>query len=71
MPSTKVLAGVAIAVAAAFALAACSEGPPANDPVGIDAQDGIPADSISPGMLKPNGTMNNGLLPAQPYDTGG
>jgi hypothetical protein len=52
-------------------VAACTSTPPGNDPIAIDEQYGIPPDSVPPWMLRPDGLMTNGLLPAQPYDTGG
>jgi uncharacterized lipoprotein len=66
----KTLVGVAIAASTAIALAACNTTPPPQNAVEIDEEYGIPAGSVPPSMLEPNGVMTNGLLPAQPYDTG-
>jgi hypothetical protein len=70
MSSSKLVVRVAIAGMTALALAACTAPPPANDPIAIDEQYGIPAGSVPPYLLRPDGLMTNGLLPAQPYDTG-
>jgi hypothetical protein len=70
MSSSKFVVRVAIAAMTALALAACSTAPPPNDPIAIDEQYGIPAGSVPPYLLRPDGLMTNGLLPAQPYDTG-
>jgi hypothetical protein len=72
MSSSKFVVRVAIAAMTAVALAACTAGPPPppNDPIAIDEQYGIPAGSVPPYLLRPDGVMTNGLLPAQPYDTG-
>ena len=67
----KPLLGVALAVMTTLALAACDSGPPPHDAIGIDDLYGIPAGSVPPELLRPDGLMTNGLLPAQPYDTGG
>jgi hypothetical protein len=71
MSSSQSLVGVAIAAMTTLALAACTSAPPGNDPIAIDAQYGIPPGSVPSYMLRPDGLMTNGLLPAQPYDTGG
>lgn len=72
MLSSKALVGGALAAITILGLPACSPKPTDNTPMGRDAQQyGIPYGSVPPDSLKPNGTMNNGLLPAQPYDTGG
>ncbi len=71
MSSSKFVVRVAIATMTALTLAACSTtAPPPNDPIAIDEQYGIPAGSVPPYLLRPDGVMTNGLLPAQPYDTG-
>jgi hypothetical protein len=67
----RLCAGVATVATTAFALAACTSGPPGNDPIAIDGQYGIPAYSVPSDILRPDGLMTNGLLPAQPYDSGG
>jgi hypothetical protein len=69
MSPSKLLTGLAIATMTL--LSACNSGPPAKSAADIDDQYGIPPSSIPPDLLKPNGEMNNGLLPAQPYDSGG
>jgi hypothetical protein len=71
MSSGKSLVGVAIAAMTTLALAECTSAPPGNDAIGIDAQYGIPPYSVPSYLLRPDGLMTNGLLPAQPYDTGG
>ena len=71
MSSSRLLVGAPIAAIMAFGLAACSLEPPAQNAAGLDDQYGIPAGSVPPSMLKPDGSMSNGLMPAQPYDTGG
>jgi len=73
MSSRQSLVGVAISATATLMLAACSTlpPPPPNDPIAIDDQYGIPAGSVPPDMLSPDGLMTNGLLPAQPNDTSG
>jgi hypothetical protein len=68
---SKALVGVATAAMTTFALVACTSPPSGNSAADIDAQYGIPAGSVPSYMLKPDGLMTNGLLPAQPYDTGG
>jgi hypothetical protein len=71
MSSSKFVVRVAIAVMTALAAAACSgTAPPPNDPIAIDEQYGIPVGSVPSYLLRPDGVMTNGLLPAQPYDTG-
>jgi hypothetical protein len=71
MSSSKLVVRVAIAAMTALALAGCSTtAPPPSDPIAIDEQYGIPAGSVPPYLLRPDGVMTNGLLPAQPYDTG-
>jgi hypothetical protein len=72
MSSRQSLVGVAIVSIATLMLAACTTvPPPPDDPIAIDAQYGIPAGSVPPYMLRPDGLMTNGLLPAQPNDTSG
>jgi hypothetical protein len=73
MSSRQSLVGVAIAAITTLALVACTTlpPPPHDDPIAIDAQYGIPAGSVPSYMLRPDGLMTNGLLPAQPNDTGG
>jgi hypothetical protein len=71
MSSGKSLAGVGVAAMTTLGLAACTSGPPPTDAIGIDSQYGIPAGSVPSYLLQPDGVMTNGLLPAQPYDTGG
>jgi hypothetical protein len=66
----KSFVGVVIAAMMTLTLAACASGPPPHDAIGIDEQYGIPAGSVPPYLLRPDGLMTNGLLPAQPYDTG-
>ncbi len=61
----------AISVAVLVSLAACSSVPQGSSAEAIDARYGIPPDSVPAYLLQPNGLMTNGLLPAQPYDTGG
>ncbi len=69
--SSKFVVRVAIAALTALAPSACSTpAPPPNDPIAIDDQYGIPAGSVPPYLLRPDGVMTNGLLPAQPYDSG-
>jgi hypothetical protein len=67
----KSLVSIAIAALTTLALAACDLAPPPHDAIGIDDQYGIPAGSVPSYLLRPDGVMSNGLLPAQPYDTGG
>jgi hypothetical protein len=71
MSAGKSLVGIAIAAMTMLALAACTSGPRPTDAIGIDAEYGIPAGSVPSYLLRPDGVMTNGLLPAQPYDTGG
>jgi hypothetical protein len=71
MSFSKFVFSVAIAATTAFALSACTTSPPPKNATEIDDQYGIPAGSVPPYMLKSDGVMSNGLLPAQPYDTGG
>ena len=71
MSSSKSLVGAAIAAMTAFALPACTMVPPPKNAMEIDDQYGIPPDSVPSYLLNPNGVMTNGLLPAQPYDSGG
>jgi hypothetical protein len=71
MSSSQLLVGVAIAATTTLALAACTSSPPGSNPIAIDEQYGIPPGSVPSSMLRPDGLMTNGLLPAQPYDTGG
>jgi hypothetical protein len=72
MLSSKFLVGGAVAVITMLGLPACSSRFTDNSPMGRDAEQyGIPYGSVPPDLLKPNGTMDNGLLPAQPWDTGG
>jgi hypothetical protein len=69
--SRKLMVRVAIAAMTALAAAACmGPAPPPNDPIAIDDEYGIPAGSVPSYLLRPDGVMTNGLLPAQPYDTG-
>ena len=70
MSYSKTLVGVAIAAVTIFALAACTSAPRdwGNSATAIDAQYGIPPDSVPTYLLKPDGFMTNGLLPRQPYD---
>jgi hypothetical protein len=70
MSFSRMLVSVAAASVALCSLAACNMVPPPRNAMEIDAQYGIPAFSVPPQMLQPNGLMTNGLLPAQPYDTG-
>ena len=70
MSPANLVVGVMIATITTFGLAACYSAP-ANDPISIDAQYGIPPYSVPSNDLRPDGLMNNGLLPAQPNDTGG
>lgn len=71
MSSGKSLLGAAMAATTLCALAACTSTPPPKTAADIDAQYGIPPETVPSYMLKPDGLMNNGLLPAQPYDTSG
>jgi hypothetical protein len=71
MSSSRVLVVIAIAAMTAFGLSACNFVPPPRNAWEIDDQYGVPPGSVPPYLLKPNGVMTNGLLPAQPYDTGG
>jgi hypothetical protein len=71
MSSSQSLVGVATAALTTFVLAACTQAPPGKDAIAIDAQYGIPPGSVPSYLLRPDGLMTNGLLPAQPYDTGG
>jgi hypothetical protein len=64
--SSNNLVDVAIAAMATIALAACISAPPGNNAVDIDLQYGIPVDSVPSYLLRPDGLMTNGLLPAQP-----
>jgi len=70
MSFSRVLTGIAIASVALLSLAACNTLPPPRNAIEIDDQYGIPPYSVPSQMLQPNGLMTNGLLPAQPYDTG-
>ena len=58
-------------VFAGFVLAACTPVPQGSSPEAIDARYGIPPGSVPSYLPKPNGLITNGLLPAQPYDSGG
>jgi hypothetical protein len=69
MFSEKLLAGTLILAMAT--LASCTTMPPPKTAIQIDDQYGIPAGSVPSDLLRPDGVMTNGLLPAQPYDTGG
>ena len=69
MSFRKLLVGATIAATAT--LTACSNYPAPKTAAQIDDQYGIPAGSVPSYLLKPDGSMTNGLLPAQPYDTGG
>jgi len=64
MPSTWFRVGVAFA--AVLILTACGSAP-AKHSTSIDAKYGIPPYSVPSDLLKPDGFMTNGLLPAQPY----
>ena len=52
MSSRQSLVGVAIAAVTTLALAACTSPPPGNDPIVIDAQYGIPPDSVPSYLLE-------------------
>jgi hypothetical protein len=69
MPSRKL--PVCAVIAATATLAACNFMPPPKTAAEIDDQYGIPQGSVPSYLLRPDGLMTNGLLPAQPYDTGG
>jgi hypothetical protein len=69
MSFRKLLAGAVVAATAT--LASCATVPPPKTAVEIDDQYGIPPGSVPSYLLRPDGLMTNGLLPAQPYDTGG
>jgi hypothetical protein len=70
MSFRKSLVGAAIAATAA--LAGCTSGPAPQTPAQIDSLYGIPAgNGVPASSLRPDGSMSNGLMPAQPYDTGG
>ena len=56
------------AIVAMTALAACKSTKAPNSAESIDDQYGIPPLSVPSHMLKSDGFMSNGLLPAQPYD---
>jgi hypothetical protein len=62
---------VGAVIAATGTLAACNMVPPPKTATEIDSQYGIPPGSVPAYLLRPDGLMINGLLPAQPYDTGG
>jgi hypothetical protein len=62
---------VGAVIAATASLAACSSASPPKTATEIDDLYGIPAGSVPSYLLRPDGLMTNGLLPAQPYDTGG
>jgi hypothetical protein len=62
---------VGAVIAATATLAGCSSGPTPKTAAGIDSQYGIPVGSVPADLLRPDGSMKNGLLPAQPNDTGG
>jgi hypothetical protein len=62
----KFLFGVAIS--ALTLLAACKSVAPVDAAVAVDDRYGIPPFSVPPHLLKSDGFMSNGLLPAQPYD---
>jgi hypothetical protein len=62
---------VGAVIAATAMLASCSLVPPPKTATEIDSQYGIPPGSVPAYLLRPDGLMTNGLLPAQPYDTGG
>jgi hypothetical protein len=68
MSLRKSLVGAAIAATAT--LAACTSGPAPQTPAEIDSLYGIPPNSVPASSLRPDGSMTNGLMPAQPYDTG-
>ena len=57
---------VGVAFAAVMILTACSSAP-ARHSTSIDTKYGIPPYSVPADMMQPDGFMNNGLLPAQPY----
>ena len=67
MSSSALLVGVTIAAMTTIALVACTSPPPGNNAVDIDLQYGIPVDSVPSYLLRPDGLMINGVLPAQPY----
>lgn len=61
----------------AFGIAGCSASTPGNQPptqmtpalIKQLQQEGATPDSVSPDMLRPDGTLKNGLLPEQWGDT--
>jgi hypothetical protein len=62
MPSTWLRLGTAFAAVAI--LTACTS---PKSPTSVDAKYGVPPYSVPSDMMKPDGFMTNGLLPAQPY----
>jgi hypothetical protein len=58
-----------IVIAALGSLAACHSKPPIETAAdAVDDRYGIPPFSVPTHMLKSDGFLINGLLPAQPYD---
>jgi hypothetical protein len=57
-----------IAIVALTSLAACRSAAPIDKAAAVDDRYGVPPFSVPPDLLKSDGFMTNGLLPAQPYD---
>ncbi len=50
-------------------IAGCATRPPPADPAAaLDSRYGIPPGSVPASVQRPDSMLNNGLLPAQPYD---
>jgi hypothetical protein len=54
------------AVALAITLTGCSDPPLPDTPDAVDSAYGIPHGSVPAEYRRPDGWLNNGLLPAQP-----
>jgi hypothetical protein len=62
----RYLFGVGVAAAVTVGLAACSTAPLDNNGAARDAAYGIPPGSVQPDEMRPDGLLNNGLLPLPP-----
>ena len=66
--SRPMAASIVVLGLAGIAISACSPPPPQTLQQRLNDEGATP-DSLTPGMVKPDGTLNNGLMPEQWGDT--